>query len=253
MQFKKDKSGKLEKLVNQIIDKYRPDLKCLNFLCVWRYKEKITDGRLVLAEVFKLSNKNRDVFDYDVLLEVDQNAFKSSSAEERKQLIFHELEHVVVEYQVDKDVDKGKGDKRSKKKSRSSDERSVKTRGKRSREITEEDIEIEESSHPENTKKGKKKPVKFGLSAQEVYEHILQSLDSVPIGEPVRDKNDRIVFSIRPHDIILQSSRFFCSTFFSEIMNFGVPEELEGLRLFLNYAKKQVGIAETRGTSEQVD
>jgi hypothetical protein len=103
MEFKKDMTGKLEKAVKYTIDKHRPDLDCLNFLCVWRDKEKLSDGKIVQAEVYKLSNKHRDVFGMDVMLEVEINNWKSLSTEEKKKLIFHELEHVQVEYELDKD------------------------------------------------------------------------------------------------------------------------------------------------------
>lgn len=100
MEFKKDMTGKLEKAVKFTIAKHRPELDCLNFLCVWRDKEKISDGQVVQAEVYKLSNKHRDIFGADVMLEVDINAWKARSKDEKKKLIFHELEHVKVEYEI---------------------------------------------------------------------------------------------------------------------------------------------------------
>ena len=106
MKFKRDKSGKLEKYVRNCIKKFRPDLECIEFLCVWRDKEKFDDGQLVMAEVQKLPPKYRDSFGYDVLLCVDMNAWKDLPKDEKKKVIFHELEHVKLEYDLEKSDDK---------------------------------------------------------------------------------------------------------------------------------------------------
>ena len=185
MKFKKDKSGQLEKAVSWCIKKYRKDLECLSFLCVWRDKEKIQDGKLVAAEVCKLSNKNRDVFDYDVMLEVDLEHWKSISKEEKKKLIFHELQHVKVAY------------------------------------------ELSEEKNPKEEQEQK--------TAQEIFEELLDEPDIV--GEPKRDKQDRVVFSIIPHN--LEVSRFK-----QELLTFGLSPEEEALRQFLNYVKKNVGMTD---------
>lgn len=98
MKFNYDNSGVLKKYVDICIEKYRNDIKDLNFLCAWRNKEKWEDGELVLAEVQKLPPKYRDTLGYDVALIVDANAWKNLKKQEKRKLIFHELEHVQLEY-----------------------------------------------------------------------------------------------------------------------------------------------------------
>lgn len=105
MKFKRDKSGKLEKYVKNCIKHHRPELECLEFLCAWR-EEKWQDGMLVMAEIQKLSPKYRDTLGYDVILTVDMNAWKECSKEEKKKLIFHELSHIRLEYDGEKQEDK---------------------------------------------------------------------------------------------------------------------------------------------------
>lgn len=182
MKFKKDETGKLEKAVQWCIKKYRPDLECLSFLCVWRDKEKFHEGKLIEAEVSKISNANRDVFGYDVMLLVDINNYKSLSKEEKQKLIFHELQHVVVEYELsDKKKDDGEVD---------------------------------------------------DATPQMLFEDMLA--DNEPIGEPKRDKQDRIIFKIRPHNVEIARFR-------EELLMYGLSPDEEALRLFLNHVKKTVG------------
>lgn len=188
MKFKKDESGKLDKAVTWVIKNKRPDLECLSFLCVWRDKEKLVDGKLVEAEVSKISNKNRDVFGYDVMLEVDLNNWKSLSVKQKKKLIFHELEHVQVEYMLED-----------------------------SEKATDEDEEENE------------------IDSKAMFEDMLDI--SRPYGEPKRDKQDRVVFYIVPHDIELMRFR-------SELLTFGLSKDEEVLRQFLNYVKKTKGLDE---------
>lgn len=183
MKFKKDKTGKLEKAVQWCIKKYRPDLACLNFLCVWRDKEKIHEGKLVLAEVYKLPNKTRDVFGYDVMLEVDSNYWNSASSEERKKLIVHEGLHIVVEYELDNSEEKPKEEKKPK-------------------------------------------------TSQEILESYLA--DDTPVGNPKLDKGGRILYHLVPHSVSVER-------FHKELLIYGLSEEEEALRQFLNYVHKNVG------------
>lgn len=180
MKFKRDKTGKLEKYVKLCIKKYRPELDCLEFLCVWRNKEKFDDGLLVYAEVQKLAPKYRDSFGYDVLLCVDMNAWKELSKEERKKVIFHELEHIKLEY------------------------------------------ELEKSDNTEEK------------SAQEIFENMLEDIE--PEGDPKIDKDGRYAFRIIPHNLRL-------NRFKSELLKYGLSEEEEAIRQFLNYVYKKVGLS----------
>lgn len=184
MQFNKDETGKLEKAVNYIVNKYRPDLKDVSFLCVWREEEKIEDGGLVLGEVAKLSNKNRDVFGYDVMLEVDRAAWDDSDKEEKKKLIFHELQHVKIETEAD-------------------------------------DKNNEDLPHENKT-------------AQELFEERLEDSNAIK-GEFKYDKQGRLKIKIRPHSLSV-------NRFNEELLIFGLSEEEEALRLFLNHVHDTVGM-----------
>lgn len=193
MQFQKDKTGELDKAVRYIIRKFRPDLDALEFICVWRDKEKIVDGKLVLAEVMKLSNKNRDIFGYDVMLEVDENAWASMSTPEKKKLIFHELQHIQLDHEGGEEI-------------------------------------------KEDTPK---EPEKIEMTAQAMFEKMISQEDYIP-GDPKEDKQGRISFSIMPHNI--NTPRFT-----QELLHFGLSEEEEALRLFLNHVKDNIGFVNLKG------
>lgn len=102
--FEKDNTGKLDKALNHVLKKYRPELGVLRFLTTWRYKEKLDDGKVVEAEVFKMSPRDRDIFGYDVRLEIYSQTWHEMSKIEKIQTLYHELRHVQLNYSgVDED------------------------------------------------------------------------------------------------------------------------------------------------------
>ena len=103
MKFTVDESGKVKKTFEAVIEEYFEKLKILKFVYVWRDGEKYSDGQLIVAEIFKLSNKDRDLWSYDVRVEVDQMHWAKLDKEERRRLAYHELQHVELEYDVDKE------------------------------------------------------------------------------------------------------------------------------------------------------
>lgn len=99
MKFTIDKTGRLEKLFQKMIRKHFPSLNNLEFVFVWRDKEKYTDGQLVMAETSKLSARDRDLFGFDVRIEIDENNFPLLNGAGKRKVVFHELEHIVIDYE----------------------------------------------------------------------------------------------------------------------------------------------------------
>lgn len=96
--FEKDNTGKLAKALEHVLKKYRPELGILRFLTTWRYKEKLDDGKVVEAEVFKMSPRDRDIFGYDVRLEIYSQTWHEMSKAEKIQTLYHELRHIQLNY-----------------------------------------------------------------------------------------------------------------------------------------------------------
>jgi len=103
MKFTIDETGKIKKVFEAVLEEYFEKLKILKFVYVWRDSEKFNDGQLIVAEVFKLSNKDRDLWGYDVRIEVFEDYWTKLDKEEKRRLAYHELTHVELEYDVDKE------------------------------------------------------------------------------------------------------------------------------------------------------
>jgi predicted metallopeptidase len=184
VKYLKDKKEILIKAVNYTIKQHRPDLSYLSFATAWRTHPKYSEGKLVAAEVIKFSTLHRDLHGKDVLLLVDKEIWKDLSKEEKKKLIFHELEHVVVEFEG------------------------------------------------QSKKKKKKKWEQEDLTAQEIFESLLEERNVD--GTPKEDKEGRIKFKLVPHDLDLRRFR-------SELSIYGLSAEEEGMRNYLNHIAKTVG------------
>lgn len=87
----------LPKMLEKVVKKYRPDLEEVKFLCCWRDEPRYDDGLLVMADVARLSNRDRDLYGYDVRLTVDEGYWEKATLQEKEKLLFHELEHIQVE------------------------------------------------------------------------------------------------------------------------------------------------------------
>lgn len=107
MKYVVDDTGALEKLFEEIMEKYFPGHKKLNYVYAWRDKEKYKDGKLILAEVIRCSPRDRDLFGKDVRIVVCETNFPSKKHARRK-LAYHELKHIEL---VFKDNGKVKKDK----------------------------------------------------------------------------------------------------------------------------------------------
>lgn len=94
-----DKTGKLEKTFNKVVEKHFEELSVLKFVYAWRDKEKLDEeGIPILAEVFKLPTKDRDLWNYDVRIEVDEERWQEKEKDEKRKVAYHELLHIILEY-----------------------------------------------------------------------------------------------------------------------------------------------------------
>jgi len=153
-----DKNEDIKNVFDPVMEKYFPELLNLKFLYVWRTKEKMDNGKIVVADVTKLSNKDRDIWGYDVRVEVDNNEWSEYLPKDRKKLAYHELLHIILIYEDDE----------------------------------QEDGEVTL----------KKKALKL-------------------------DSDDRVCFSMKPHDISIERFR-------AELEKFGLSKEEREIRRFLN-------------------
>lgn len=158
MQYKTDKTGELDSVFSKVIANDFSVLKDLRFIYVFRNTPKNDEeGGLIEASVHKLSPRDRDVFNYDVCIEVDKDAWSEKDKKERRKLAYHELLHVKIDF------------------------------------INEE--------APDEEK------------------------------QPKLDKNDRVVFSLAKHDVVIKR-------FKKELLKFGLSEGEEKMRKFLNKVAK---------------
>jgi len=108
MKFKVDESNRIEKVFNKVVEKEFPELGVLKFLYVWREQEKLVEGQLVVAEVFKLTTRDRDLWGFDVRVEVDETTWPKMDSDERRKLAFHELLHIRLQYETDDNGEENK-------------------------------------------------------------------------------------------------------------------------------------------------
>ncbi len=93
----RDPSGYLKKLAKRCIDKYFPALTYVNVLFVWKRPFRSTDDYCpVPAFIRLLSKKDRDIFGYDVVFEVDPESFLALSRRDQRRAVYHLLRHVGV-------------------------------------------------------------------------------------------------------------------------------------------------------------
>ena len=96
--FWKDTSGVLESLGNKIIKEKYPILQSIKVNYVWRnHREWIIEGEYAKrATVRKYNKRDRDIFGYDVQVEVAADLWVKASDRDNYRTIDHELRHVEI-------------------------------------------------------------------------------------------------------------------------------------------------------------
>ena len=97
----RDKKKILRKIANEVAEeKSFHILNKINILFVWRlgdlprYDE---ESRQVLAQTRRLPSRERDVYGYDVEVEVFKQAWKRLGPKKQRRVIWHELNHIEIE------------------------------------------------------------------------------------------------------------------------------------------------------------
>jgi len=95
-----DKSDEIELRFTKVMTKFFPEFEALKFIYVWRMEPKYTEeDQIVVASVTKMSNKDRDLWGYDVKVEVDKEAWSTMTMSDRLKTAFHELLHIKLLYE----------------------------------------------------------------------------------------------------------------------------------------------------------
>lgn len=66
-----------------------------------------SEGGLIAAEVSKVSNRDRDLYGFDIRVEVDTEYWKKCLKEEKFKLAYHELSHISPVFVTAGDPDSG--------------------------------------------------------------------------------------------------------------------------------------------------
>lgn len=109
MRFNRENTDALRKCFIWVMNKYQRHQQLLsaelNILYVWRIGEKFDDGKRVYAEVFKLSNRDRDIYGYDARIEVDAELWPTLTKQQKVRIADHELMHIMIEREGELDDD----------------------------------------------------------------------------------------------------------------------------------------------------
>lgn len=97
-----DKKGELAKIARKVLrqNKSFRVLKKIEILWVWRLGETPRyddEGNLVAAQTRKLPNRERDLYGFDVEVEVFKQTWRKRGMKAKRRLIYHELRHIEVE------------------------------------------------------------------------------------------------------------------------------------------------------------
>jgi len=87
----------LYEFVVQIINQYHDRLNNLIVVLMWRYNVRPDpDGYMLLADITKSSDKMRELFEHDVVIGINKQAWQLLSDKQKRLLIDTQLERVVV-------------------------------------------------------------------------------------------------------------------------------------------------------------
>ena len=97
-----DKKGELESVAKNLIlnEKTFKTLKNIVVLFVWRLGESARfddEGRQIAATTRRLPTRERDIYGFDVEIEVFKQSWRRLSTKKKKRLMWHELQHIEIE------------------------------------------------------------------------------------------------------------------------------------------------------------
>jgi hypothetical protein len=85
-------------IYNQLIKKFFPELKMLNIQLAFRDKEKKdSEGQIIIAEAYKISTRERDLYGPDCGILMDYEIWDKSNKMEKFRVAFHELCHFSID------------------------------------------------------------------------------------------------------------------------------------------------------------
>ena len=88
---------KVYPLLDDLVAAHRPDLEEAKIAVAWRYGLKRNkDGQLVLGKCKKAGDLDKQFHDFDFVILLNSEAWKTLSEVQRRALMHHELEHAAV-------------------------------------------------------------------------------------------------------------------------------------------------------------
>jgi len=104
MRYTKD-DGTLAKVFNKVMKKFKDDfehLKDTKILYLWFEGARARPGEQRVLGVTRLADKRmRDIFGYDIIIEINADAWPELSKRQRQKLAYHELCHIGVKQTKD--------------------------------------------------------------------------------------------------------------------------------------------------------
>ncbi len=101
--YENDESGEIAKFFEKVIAKNEEhkDKSNLNFLYAFRSEPKFEGTASLISDSKKLPNRDRDLFDYDVRVEICEQTWENMSSKDKMRIAYHELCHIKLEYAGD--------------------------------------------------------------------------------------------------------------------------------------------------------
>lgn len=88
---------KVYPLLDELVKAHRPDLDEAKIAVAWRYGLKRNkDGQIVLGKCKKAGDLDKQFHDFDFVILINSEAWKTLSEVQRRALMHHELEHAAV-------------------------------------------------------------------------------------------------------------------------------------------------------------
>ena len=97
VRFENDVTGELEEFFENCRSKFFPLLADAYIHYIFRISKKTDDeGMLVIGEARKLSNRERDIYDYDFEICVHKKTWQDANRRRKERIAWHELNHCIV-------------------------------------------------------------------------------------------------------------------------------------------------------------